>query len=119
MKTHVASLINALFLIVLPVWGYSSLEDPSPTRLIPAVVGILLLLCNRGLKKENKIIAHIAVLLTLLIAFGLIKPLMGVIKREDVGGIIRVALMLFSTVFAMYFFVKSFINARKNRTKEA
>ena len=118
MKTHVASLINALFLIVLPLWGYLSLEDPSATRLIPAVVGILLLLCNKGLKKENKAVAHIAVLLTLLIAFGLIKPLTSVIKRGDIFAIIRVVLMLVSTVFALYFFVRSFINARKNRTEK-
>lgn len=118
MKTHVASLINALFLIVLPLWGYLSLEDPSATRLIPAVVGVLLLLCNKGLKKENKAVAHIAVLLTLFIAFGLIKPLTSVIGRSDAFGIVRVILMLISTVFAMYFFVRSFINARKNRTEE-
>ena len=119
MKAHLASLINAIFLIVLPVWGYLGLEDPSPTRLIPAAVGVLLLLCNKGLKKENKAIAHIAVLLTLFIAFGLIKPLMGVIGRNDTFGIVRVILMLASTVFALYFFVRSFINARKNRTDEA
>ena len=118
MKAHIASLINALFLIVLPLWGYLSLEDPSATRLIPAAVGVLLLLCNKGLKKENKAIAHIAVLLTLFIAFGLIKPLMGVIGRSDAFGIVRVILMLASTVFALYFFVRSFINARKNRTEE-
>ena len=119
MKTHIASLINALFLIVLPLWGYLSLDDPSATRLIPAVVGVLLLLCNKGLKKENKAIAHIAVLLTLFIAFGLIKPLTSVIKRGDTFAIVRVVLMLISTVFALYFFVQSFIKARKNRTKEA
>ena len=118
MKTHIASLINAIFLIVLPLWGYLSLEDPSATRLIPAAVGILLLLCNKGLKKESKAIAHIAVLLTLFIAFGLIKPLMGVIGRGDAFGIVRVILMLASTVFALYFFVQSFINARKNRTEK-
>ena len=94
------------------------MEDPSPTRLIPAVVGVLLLLCNKGLKKENKAVAHIAVLLTLFIAFGLIKPLTGVIGRNDTFGIVRVVLMLVSTVFALYFFVRSFINARKNRIEE-
>ena len=115
MKAHTASLINALLLITLSAWGYLASESPSITALIPAFVGVVLLIFNPGLKKENKVMAHIAVLLTLLILFGLFRPLMGVIERGNTLGIVRVMVMLLSTVVAMVFFVKSFIEARKNR----
>ena len=65
MKTYQANLLNSIVLIVLGLWGY--FEVVSPTALIPVFFGIVLLLCNVGVKKENKVIAHIVVLLTLLL----------------------------------------------------
>ena len=115
MKAHTASLLNAIILIAFSLWGYFSSETPSVTALIPTFVGVVLLVLNRGVKAENKVIAHIAVLLTLLILFGLIKPMMGAIGRADTLAIVRVVIMLISTVIAMIFFVKSFIDARKAR----
>ena len=72
MKAHTASLINALILIALSLWGYFSSETPSMTALIPTAIGVVLLALNNGVKKENKVIAHIAVLLTLLSLIGLV-----------------------------------------------
>ena len=54
MKAHIASMINAAFLITLSVWGYWSSDTPSVTALIPTFVGIVLLLLNKGVKNENK-----------------------------------------------------------------
>ena len=119
MKAHTASLINAVLLIVLPLWGYLSSETPSITALIPAFIGVLLLAMNYGVKKENKIIAHIAVVLTLVILFGLITPLKGAISRGDALAIGRIIVMIISTVVAMVFFVKSFIDAKKRRVQAA
>lgn len=119
MKAHTASLINAVLLIVLPLWGYLSSETPSITALIPAFIGVLLLVMNYGVKKENKIIAHIAVVLTLVILFGLITPLKGAIGRGDALAIGRIIVMIISTVVAMVFFVKSFIDAKKRRVQAA
>jgi hypothetical protein len=115
MQPHIASFINAILLIVLPLWGYLSSDTPSFTALIPTVIGVLLLICTLGVKKENKAIAHVAVLLTLLAFFGLFKPFMGALDREDAAATVRVAIMLISSVLALVFFVKSFIDARKNR----
>lgn len=115
MKAHTASLLNAFLLIALSSWGYFTSNSPSATALIPAFIGVVLLLLNRGIQKENKIIAHVAVLLTLLILFGLIKPLMGSLNRGNYMAVARVALMLVSTLVALVFFVRSFIEARKNR----
>ena len=115
MKAHTASLINAVLLIGLSAWGYLASDTPSVTALIPAIIGVILLALNKGVKAENKLIAHIAVVLTLLILIGLIKPLQGAMGREDSMAIMRVVVMIASTIFAMIFFVKSFIDAKKNR----
>jgi hypothetical protein len=73
MKPHKISLIHAIALVALGSFGAMSSE--SMTAWIPAVFGVLLLACNRGVKNENKVLAHVAVLLTLLIVIGLVKPL--------------------------------------------
>lgn len=115
MKAHTASLINALSLIILSAWGYFGSDTPSVTALIPGIIGVLLLAMNGGIKKENKVIAHIAVLLTLVVLGGLVKPLMGSLERADNMALIRVLIMMLTTVVAMISFVRSFIEARKNR----
>ncbi|MAA97059.1 MAG: hypothetical protein CMN86_02080 [Stappia sp.] len=115
MKAHVVSLIHAVALIGLGGYGYLSSDTPSVTALIPVVFGVLLLAMNNGVKKENKVIAHIAVLLTLLIIIGLIKPLTGAMGRGDSAAVARVATMLILGVLAMVSFVRSFIAARKAR----
>jgi hypothetical protein len=118
MKAHTASLLNAIILIALSAWGYLSSDTPSPTALIPTVIGVLLLLCYSGVKNENKIIAHVAVVLTLLILVGLIKPLTGAMGRDDMMAVARISVMLLSTAVALVLFIKSFIDAKKNRASE-
>jgi len=113
MNAHNSSLINALILIAMPAWAYFGGDAASKTALIPAAFGVILLLLNPGLKKENKVLSHIAVVLTLLVTVALIKPFLGVIERDNTMGIIRVGLMLVSSMVALRYFVQSFINARK------
>lgn len=115
MKAHIVSLVHAIALIGLGGYGYLSSDTPSVTALIPVVFGGLLLAMNRGVKNENKVVAHIAVLLTLLIVIGLVKPLTGAMERGDSGAVGRVATMLALGVWAMVAFVQSFIAARKAR----
>ena len=99
------------------MWGFfeSYAEDgiKAMTAIIPVVIGFILLICNRGIKNQNKIIAHIAVLLTLLIllALGMRLP-----KEIDNGGIklYRIIVMSATSLTAMIYFVKSFIEARRN-----
>ena len=115
MKAHVVSLIHALALIGLGGYGYITSDTPSITALIPVAAGVLLLAMNNGVKKENKVIAHIAVLLTLLIVIGLVKPLTGAVSRGDTTATARVATMLVLGILAIVSFVRSFIAARKAR----
>ena len=113
MKPHKISLIHAIALVALGSFG--ALSSESMTAWIPTVFGVLLLACNRGVKNENKVVAHVAVLLTLLIVIGLVKPLQGALGREDMAAAARVATMLGLSVVALATFVKSFMDARKKK----
>ncbi|MEM7606076.1 MAG: hypothetical protein AAF411_12045, partial [Myxococcota bacterium] len=90
MKPHVASLIHALVLIALSTWGYFASDTPSPTAFIPAAFGAVLLACNPGLRKENKVAAHIAVAVTALLLLALGMPLKGALGRGDTLAVTRV-----------------------------
>ena len=114
MKPHKISFVNAITLISFGLWGYIDV-DYSPTALIPVVFGLIILILNPGLKRENKVIAHIVVLLTFLILGGLVKPLMSTLESSNTMGITRVTLMMLSTLMALIVFIKSFI---ANRSKK-
>ena len=116
MKASSSSLLNATILISMGLWGYFESESKAITALIPVIIGIILLLVNKGVKNENKVLAHVAVLLTFFILFGLVKPLLGAFERDNTYAIIRVSLMIISSLWAMISFIKSFISARKNRS---
>ena len=118
MKPYIVSLLNAIVLISIGTWGYIGSESPSVTALIPVAIGVVLLLLNPWLKKENKIIAHIVVLLTFVILIGLFKPLMGAVDRDSTISIVRVSVMMLFTVLALITFIRNFINVRKLREIE-
>ena len=111
MNVYKANLINSISLIIFGIWGY--IEVSSVTALIPTAFGATLLACSSGIKKQNKIIAHISVLLTLLILFALLG--MRLPKSLESGGLglFRVLAMCGTSLIAMIYFVKSFIAARK------
>ena len=121
MKTYQANLINSLFLIIMPLWAYFSFESSADkeslsfTALIPVIFGVILIICNKGLKNNNKTIAHIAVLVTFIALVGLFMPLKSAIVDNRMLSIIRVSLMILSGIVAIITFVKSFIQARKNK----
>ena len=116
MKPFQANLINAAALIILGLWGYLGSETPSPTALIPVGFGIVFALATPPFKKDNKVVAHIIVLLTLLIIIALFKPLMGALDRGDTLAAVRVGIMILTSIIAMVIYIKSFIAARKART---
>ncbi|MAU62872.1 MAG: hypothetical protein CMC38_00765 [Flavobacteriaceae bacterium] len=111
MNSTNANYLNSICLILIGAWGY--LDVSSPTALIPVGFGVALLLCSSGIKNENKVIAHIAVLLTFIILLSLAG--MRLPKSIDQGGIglIRVLLMIGTSALSMLYFIKSFIANRK------
>ena len=120
MKAHIASLINAVTLISMGAWGYLESVQPAfskfSTALIPVIIGALLLVFFKGIKKEDKVISHIVVLLTFIMLIGLIKPLTAGISQSAPLKIFRVSLMIFTSLLAIISFVRSFKEARKNKS---
>jgi len=114
MKPYIINFLNAVVLIVLGSWAYFTSDTPSVTALIPVFAGIILVAITPGFKNGNRILAHIAVGLTFVILIGLIKPLTGAIGRSDGLGIARVLIMIITSLIAMIFFVKSFVDARRS-----
>ena len=114
MKTYQINFFNGLVLILVGLWGFIDV-DYSPTALIPVFFGVILLLCSNGVKNENKVIAHIAVLFTLLILVALVG--MRLPKSLDLGGtgLFRVIIMIITSSVSMISFIQSFIAARKNK----
>lgn len=115
MEAHKASLINALTLISMGAWGYFGSMTPSPTALIPVFIGVILMVLNNGIKYDNKVIAHIAVVLTFIILIALTKILFKRIGDGNTMAIVRVGLMVATSLFAMIMFIRSFIAAKKAR----
>ena len=109
------TLINALVLIGLSIWGYLSVENSSPTALIPCFFGVIFLALSPGVKKHNKIVAHIVVVLTLLIIIALVKPLTAQMEKDNTIAVVRVGLMMLSSTVALVVYIRSFIEARKNK----
>ncbi len=116
MNAPKANLLNALTLIIMGLWGYYATQ--SGTAFIPVGIGVALLLCHPGVKSENKMIAHIAVVLTLLILLALLG--MRLPKAIDAGGmsLVRTIIPIVTSIIAMVAFIKSFIAARKARESE-
>lgn len=114
MNAYTAHLINSAALILIGGWGYFATS--SNTALIPVLFGVVLLSLSNGVKLENKAIAHVVVVLTLLVFGSLVaKPLLAAIKDGDTMGTVRVGIMVLTSLLALVYFVKSFIDARKAR----
>ena len=114
MKTYQINFFNALVLILVGLWGFIDV-DYSPTALIPVFFGVILLLCSNGVKKENKVIAHIAVLFTLLILVALVGMRLPKSLESGGAGLFRVIIMIITSSVSMISFIQSFIAARKNK----
>jgi high-affinity Fe2+/Pb2+ permease len=117
MKPAIANLLNAIVLITAGLYGYFGISAAdgthSLTALIPAAFGVVFLLMHKGIANSNKVIAHIAVVLTLLL---LVMCVMRFIKVEDWNAKKYLFLAcIVSNAIALIAFVLSFVNARKNR----
>ncbi len=117
MKAASANLLNAIVLIAAGLYAYFVILTPegtrAPTALIPTAFGLLFLVFQKGVSKQNKIISHIAVVLTLLL---LVICISRFVKVEDwVAKKYVFLICVISNAVALTAFIGSFIEARKNR----
>ena len=112
-KPKLALLINSITLIAFGIIGY--LIKSSPTALIPAIFGFLLVLSYLIYDRNNKLVAHVALVLIFLIICSLFTPLISRLSDNDIGGILRIIIMQIVSCYTMVCFIVSFINARKQK----
>ena len=119
MKSEKINLVNALTLIILGLWGFIDVNLPaletgvSWTALIPVFFGVVLLLCHNGIKNGSKVIAHVAVVVTLLILVALVGKRLPISIENGGVGLFRVAAMSLTSLIAFIAFIRSFIENRK------
>ena len=113
-----SNILNGAVLLLFGLWGYLASDTPSTTALIPVFIGATLLALHPGLTKENRSAAHMVALLTVLIIFGLVKPLMGVFERGDALGIFRVLTMMATSILAFSHFFRAFLRNRAKKQQE-
>ncbi len=117
MKAASANILNAMVLIAAGIIGYFLIPaehgPQSPTALIPAVFGVLFLVLHKGIASGNKVISHIVVVLTLLLLIMCIWRFM-ITSDWNAKKYIFLACII-SNAVALIAFIKSFIEARKNR----
>jgi hypothetical protein len=115
MKSSTFNLINAISWVLFGAISYFYTSVTSLTAFIPVVAGIILILLNPGVRTGKKIPGHIAVILTLIILAGLVKPLLGAMDRGDSMVSVMIVIMMITGILSMTAFVKEFISVRKNK----
>ncbi|HEY0782215.1 MAG TPA: hypothetical protein VGE98_07170 [Thermoanaerobaculia bacterium] len=114
-----------LVLILLGAGSFVATGSKAPTALIPAAIGLLVLICGVLAQKERlrKHAMHAAAVLGLVGIIGGLRALPGLLKVMTTGGMFerpaatgeQLALLVLSLVF-VGFCVYSFISARRGRT---
>jgi hypothetical protein len=118
MKPVTVNAMNATILIISGLYGYFGVTTASgehaPTALIPAAFGLVLVILGLFWNKAPKVVSHVVVVLTLVL---FIMCAMRLAKVEGWGPKATIFLICtLSNLIALIVFIKSFIDARKNRT---
>lgn len=114
------TLIVGGLLLVVGIIGYVATSFASMTALIPSVVGVLLLVSGGIAWKNRKLGVHIALVVALLGALGMIMPLMSLPElfageSENPGAVISALVTVIVLVVYIILGVRSFIAARRWR----
>lgn len=116
-KPYIVNIVYSILLIDLAVFGFTMryLEqgDVQYTALIPAVFGLILLPLTRGLKRENRVVGHIAASVLILVLFGMISMIFrdGGLSLERKNIIFQ--LIAIFTLYYIYIDIRYFVRRRK------
>ena len=114
MSAAAANAINSIALMAMGLWDYY--VTAAPTAIIPVAFGAILLPMVPRIAKHNKMIAHLAVMITLIALILIVSvPFRSALISGDPMKILRSSVMVISGTLAMVMFIKSFIDARKAR----
>jgi len=106
MNAQKGNLINAVLLIVFSFWGYIDSLNPSIMDLIPLLFGVILLSLNNGVLYNLKGQKKAAFGFTIVTILFLIFPSMEVVKSTNLAQIFRIASMVATCIFSLFWFFK-------------
>jgi hypothetical protein len=109
MKEYLIMRLNGLLLILISLYGYitAAPDKKSLTAFIGVGIGIILAILSFPVQKENHIVAHIAVVFTLLSAIGLF---FAGIKRGNP----LILIMAVITALAFFLYIIGFILRKRS-----
>jgi hypothetical protein len=123
-KPHVVNNIYSLILITCAVLGfalrYFEVGDIQFTALIPAVFGLILLPMSKGIKNDNKVIAHVAVVLVLIVLIMIGKMFVSSLNADVIvwRKAVLFGVITFSSIWAMKQYVAGFIAKKKAKNNQ-
>ena len=120
-KIYRVNIIYALLLIAAGLVGffgrYLDRGDWQYTSLIPAAFGVVLLTMSGGMKQHNRIVSHLVVSLTFILA--VMVAVMLIINLGNGMGVTRKVVIflvvLAGALIALGYYVASFVSARRGK----
>lgn len=120
---HLAAIAFGAALLALGVWGYTTAQTTSPTALIPAAFGVVLVICGVFARhpEKRKTFMHVAAAVGLV---GFLGGLPGLFKFGYVvtgapvdrpHAVISQSIMAILCLVFTWLCVRSFMNARRSR----
>lgn len=112
MKPRHITLINAIVLLAIGLWGYAYPDAHRSSALIPVAFGALFLATTPLFRSGNLIVAYLVSSLTLLLMPALAFSLVEALRSGPPGGVVRFGLMSVSCAVAVAIYFRSFLLQR-------
>lgn len=118
MKPVQAIILNATFLFLLGVWGYIAAPEDRATELISIVFAVIFYAAVPLLYRNNRIVDFLLRVLLFLLSIAICLALIRAFQTNGIGHIIRLSLMLLTTLYALAVLSQGYIRRRQIRKKE-
>ncbi len=119
MKSQHAAQLNALFLIMIGLWGYAANDFAIHTVLVPLIAGIGFYVFSYFLKNEHKKLLLMISFLCFILILAFSVPFLRNAEQGDFWGMTRVGLEMTVTAMALIVYLRNFIQTRKLDTPHA
>jgi uncharacterized membrane protein (UPF0136 family) len=112
---HKVNMVNGIILITAGLIGFFSNPSYPLTALISPAFGLVFILLNPAMKKGNKIVIHLIVVLTLLLGIMVTMVFFRAAEPAFDRRSILLAIMALSCYVSFAFYLANFIKARMDK----